>query len=373
MKVLVTCMSKSWGGMEMFTVTSCQSLQNNDYEVLLACIKDSPIDKESDKLDIRKIFFYKSSYFNVYQIIKLARFILANKIDLVHVQFSKDLWIVVPALKLVNPRIPLIFTKHLGSYISKKDFLHTWIYGRVNCATAISEVIRKNLIETTPLKEENIILIHNGVDLSRFTPKLYNPTKVRKELNLTINDFVFGMISRISPGKGHEEVILAANELVQRNENVKIVFVGTSEEKEKYHEDNLYRLIKQNNLDGKIIFTGFRKDIPELLSAFDVFLFPSRAEAFGIALIEAMAMGKPNIVCLTDGVNDIVRENETSLTFDRSDIEMLSKQMQKLISDSELRNKLASNSLIRAQDFSLENYQQKINELYSKLSMNPNK
>lgn len=373
MKILITCLSRSWGGMEMFTVTSCQSLQNNDYEVLLACIKDSPIDKESDKLGITKIYFNKSSYFNIYQIIKLARFILTNKIDLVHVQFSKDLWIVVPALKLINPRIPLIFTKHLGSYISKKDFLHKWIYGRVNCATAISEVIRKNLIETTPLKEENIMLLHNGVDLSRFTPKLYNPTKVRKELNLAINDFVFGMISRISPGKGHEEVILAANELVQRNENVKIVFVGTSEEKEKHHEEHLRSLIKQNNLHDKVIFTGFRKDIPELLSAFDVFLFPSRAEAFGIALIEAMAMGKPNIVCLTDGVNDIVRENETSLTFSRGDTEKLSEHMQKLISDSELRDKLASNSLIRAQDFSLESYQKKIDELYSKLSMNLNK
>lgn len=373
MKVLVTCLSKSWGGMEMFALASCDSLKRNNYEVALACIKNSPIDLESDQLNLSKILFRRSSYLSFSQIIKLRRFISDNQINLIHAHFSKDLWVIVPALKFFRLRMPLIFTKHLGSYIIKKDFLHKWIYGRVNCATAISEIIRKNLIETTPLKEENIMLLHNGVDLSRFTPKLYNPTKVRKELNLTTNDFVFGMISRISPGKGHEEVILATKELVQRNENVKIIFVGMSEEKEKHHEDNLYRLIKQNNLDGKIIFTGFRKDIPEFLAAFDVFLFPSRAEAFGIALIEAMAMGKPNIVCLTDGVNDIVRENETSLTFSRGDSEKLSEQMQKLIIDVELRNKLASNSLIRAQDFSLESYQKKIDELYSKLSLNTNK
>jgi glycosyltransferase involved in cell wall biosynthesis len=363
-------MSKSWGGMEMFTVTSCDSLQKYHYDVTLACIERSPIDAESDKLNLTKIRFKNPSYLSIRKIIKLARFISDNRIDLIHVHFSKDLWTVVSALILLRLKIPLVFTKHLGSFILKRDFMHRWIYRRVNCAIAISEVIRKNLIQTTPLKEEQIILLHNGVDLSRFNPKLYNRTKARKELNLLDTDFVFGMISRISPGKGHEDVIRATVKVIQKNKNVKIVFVGASEVKEKYYEEKLHSLIKHTNLNDKIIFTGFRKDIPELLSGFDAFLFPSRAEAFGIALIEAMAMGKPNIVCLTDGVIDIVHENETSLAFNRGDIDRLSEHMLSLIGDSELRDKLSVNSLSRAQDFSMENYRKKINEIYFNCAKN---
>ena len=71
-------------------------------------------------------------------------------------------------LKMASLKTPLIITKHVGSYIVKKDLMHKWLYKRVSLALAISGVIKKNLIDTTPLPEEKIILLHNAIDVDKF-------------------------------------------------------------------------------------------------------------------------------------------------------------------------------------------------------------
>jgi len=99
----------------------------------------------------------------------------------------------------------------------------------------------------------------------------------------------------------------------------------------------------------------------------DAFIFPSYAEAFGISLVEAMAMGLPNIVCNSDGVLDIIIENETSLVFERNDIKTFSENILKLRFDYELRKKLSQNCILRAREFSFEMYNKRIINLYKEL------
>lgn len=370
MRVLVTCLSRSWGGMEMFTVTFSELLSKNGYNVCLACLRNSRIDFETTHLNIQKIIFNSSSAINPTNIIRLVNYLRHNRIDLIHSHFSKDLWLIIPSLKFLHSQIPVILTKHLASFIVKNDLLHRWIYRRLNAATAISKAIQQNLIETTPLSSEKIVLLHNCIDLEKFNPTKYSKKKIRVEFNIDENEFVFGLISRLSPGKGHIEVVRAAKNLDNQIKGLKFIFVGSSEKDEEYFEVELKKMINEFLLNEYFIFTGFRKDVPEFLATFDAFLFPSRDEAFGIALIEAMAMGKPNIVCKAGGVLDIVVENETSLLFERGDIETLTNHIINLKNNKTLRMKLGKCSSERAKDFSLEKYQIQIDKLYSNLLLN---
>ncbi|MGE5439016.1 MAG: glycosyltransferase family 4 protein [Bacteroidota bacterium] len=351
--------------MEMFVISSIKLLLKEGHSVALASIENSPIDKESRRLNVKSVNF-DASPLSLKSIMLFKKTLQNEKIDLIHTHFSKDLWLIVPALKLSGLKTPVVMTKHIGSAIEKKDLLHNFIYRRLDCAIAISEVIRQNLLDTTVLGEKKVALIHNFIDINKFV-KNDDSSDLKKEFQITPSQTVIGMVGRISPGKGHEDVIEAVRVISQDEPDIKVIIVGTSQENERQYEAGLKEKVRQYGLDKYFIFTGFRKDIPELLSLFDIFLFPSHAEAFGLSLLEAMAVGLPNVVCYSDGVKDIALEDVTSLTYGRGEYEKLAGHIKNLLSNPELRTRLSENSMKRVKLFSPEVFQEKIETLYRNL------
>ncbi|MDP2365150.1 MAG: glycosyltransferase family 4 protein, partial [Ignavibacteria bacterium] len=170
MKVLYSCLSKSWGGMEMVTLTGIKQLLKKNIKVELLCVSESRLQLEANNLGIIIHPIKPGRIINPFSILKISAIINSGCYDLIHSHASKDLWLLVPALKVLNSKIPLVFTKHVGSYIVKTDFLHNKIYERVNLALAISSVIKNNLINTTSLSADKIKIIFNGVDVEKFNP-----------------------------------------------------------------------------------------------------------------------------------------------------------------------------------------------------------
>ncbi|MGE5621130.1 MAG: glycosyltransferase family 4 protein [archaeon] len=351
--------------MEMFVISSIKLLLKEGHTVSLACIENSMLDKEASGLPITRVNF-GSQNFSLKSLFLFMKTLQEGKFDLVHTHYSKDLWLIIPALKLLHLSTPAVMTKHLGSAIEKKDPLHRFIYNRLNHAIAISEVIRQNLLDTTVLGEDKVSLIHNFVDTDKFVRK-DNPKALKKEFNIGDSTTVLGLVGRISPGKGHEDVIEAVKIVSEDKPDIKVIFVGASQANEREFEAGLKSLVSRYGLDDYFIFTGFRRDVPELLSLFDIFLFPSHAEAFGLSLIEAMALGLPSVVCYSDGVKDIALENITSLTYGRKDFVKMAEHIKTLLLDTELRKRLSENSLERVKLFSSELFQEKIENLYEKL------
>lgn len=347
MKILYSCLSKSWGGMEMFTITAVQQLIRRNNEVKLLCIRDSRIHVEASAAGILTHAIKFRGYFNPFEIIKCGLMISKEEFDLIHTQASKDLWLLVPALKIFQLELPLFFTKQVGSFIEKKDFLHNKIYKRINKAFAISNVIRKNLLETTALTDTKIILLHNGIDTKKFDPEKVNGNKVRTELKISNEEIVIGMLARFSPGKGHEEFLAAAKRLNEKNGKLRFLVVGEASHGEDNYANQIKQLAAQLQI-GNILFTGFRSDTPEVLAAMDIFVFPSHSEAFGIALVEAMAMAKPSVCSNADGVLDIAIDGETSFLFENKNANDLAEKIQKLISEPGLRIKMGLEARGRA-------------------------
>ncbi|MHB8906943.1 MAG: glycosyltransferase family 4 protein [Melioribacteraceae bacterium] len=342
MRILITCLSQSWGGMEMYSLQTAELLIKSGFEVDLLCFPNSHLHIEAEKRGISTYQLEFSKYFSPIQIVKLRSILNIRRYDLIHAEATRDLWLVVPALKLASLKTPLLLTKHVGSYIIKKDFMHKWIYKRVNIALAISGVIKKNLIDTTPLPEEKIILLHNSIDVDRFNPEKTNNLIIRNGFNLADDEILIGMNARFSPGKGHEEFLYAANELNKRFKNIKYLVVGGPSKGEDSYETKIKEMASSLDLDGKVIFTGFRNDIPEILASLDIFVFPSHAEAFGLALVEAMSMKLPSVCSNSDGVLDIAVDRETSFLFQNENYHDLSKKLSELITHPESRFKLGN-------------------------------
>ena len=339
MKILYSCLSKSWGGMEMFTLTSIRKLLENNFQVELICIKESRLHIEANDLGLIIHPLKISGYLHPFSLIKLVSLLKKNDYNFIHTQASKDLWLIVPAMKIADLDTPLFFTKQMGSFIVKKDFLHTYLYKRVTIAFAISSVIMKNLIEATRLEPEKIKLMFNGVDTNRFDPSKSNRDAVRKEFNFKSDDIVIGMIGRISPGKGHEEFLKAAEIISVNQKNTKFIIVGEASHGEDEYAEKIKAMADRMNISN-LIFAGFRNDTPDVLSAMDIFVFPSHAEAFGIALIEAMAMEKPSVCSNSDGVLDISVDGVTNLLFQNKSAEDLAGKLLQLIGNENERIKM---------------------------------
>lgn len=336
--------------MEMFTLTAVHQLLKRNIEVELLCFENSRLHKEAEK---QKLIFHTSKasgYFHPLESFKLSRIIQNGKFDLIHTQASKDLWVLVPALKIIRSTIPLFLTKQVGSFIIKKDKLHRWIYNRVTYALAISEVIKRNLLDTCPLTDDKILLLHNAVDTKNFDPEKIDKQNVRKEFGFTDDEIVIGMLARFSPGKGHEEVLFAADKLSKKFSNLKFFIIGEASRGEEEYANQIKKLATDHNLKN-VVFAGFRSDTAEVLAAVNIFCFPSHAEAFGIALVEAMAMAVPSVCSSSDGVLDIAVDGETSFLFEKKNWNDLVEKLEQLISSKEKREQFGRAARERAVKF----------------------
>ena len=371
MKILYSCLSRSWGGMEMITLIFIRKLIERKYQVELLCVKESRMHIEANNLGLIIHPVKASEYFHPAAIFKIASLIKKNNYELVHTQASKDLWLLVPALKIASSKIPLFLTKQMGSFIVKRDLLHRFLYQRVTKAFAISTVIKNNLLETTPLQASKIELLYNAVDVKKFDPAKADRNKVRKEFNIAEGVIVIGMIARFSPGKGHEEFLQSAKALSSKHKNLKFIVVGEASRGEDEYANSIKSLADKLGITN-IIFAGFRSDTPDVLSAFDIFIFPSHAEAFGIALIEAMAMERASVCANADGVLDIAVDDVTNLLFQNKNAEDLASKTELLINDENKRlqmGKAARERVLKV--FDLEIITDRAIEFYNK-SLNNN-
>lgn len=145
----------------------------------------------------------------------------------------------------------------------------TWLFGEKAC------------------KNDNFFILNNAIDAKRFVLNKDVRDKKRKELQLE-DFFVVGHIGRFHPQKNHAFIIDIFKELTEKNSKMKmkLLLVGDGTLRKEIEK-------KVNNLglSDKVIFTGVRPDIPELLQAMDVFLFPSLFEGLPVTLIEAQASG----------------------------------------------------------------------------------
>lgn len=368
MKILYSCLSKSWGGMEMVTLTGIKQLLNNNIQVELLCADESRLQIEANNLGIIIHPIKSIKILNPFSILKTTSILRSGKFDMIHSHASKDLWFIVPALKILGSKIPLVFTKHVGSFIIKKDALHNLLYNRITTAIAISSVIKKNLLDTTALTQDKIKIIFNGVDLTKFDKNKADRNKLRSELNISDDIILIGMTARFSPGKGHEEFLSSANELNKKFSNLHFVIVGEASHGEDEYSNKIKQLAGNYKLNN-LTFSGYRSDMPDVLAAIDIFIFPSHAEAFGVALIEAMALAKPSVSAGSDGVLDITIDGETGLFFKPRDSNDLTEKLTILISDPEKRKILSNNAEKRVKEvFDLELITQQTIKIYSELA-----
>jgi glycosyltransferase involved in cell wall biosynthesis len=368
LKILFSCFSRSWGGLEIQALEEATLVARAGYQVWMACSRDTRMHHELARTTLRLLPLRVSGYVHPGAILRLRSFLSRNGIDIIHCQLSKDIATLVPAMKLTGRRIPIVLSRRMGSYVSKKDPFHRFTYAHVSKVLAISEVIHRNVLETTPLGPERVETFHHSIDMARFSLSSMNRSTVRDEFHFLPHHIVIGFVGRFSPGKGHEEFLSAARILVGRYSLARFLIVGEASHGEKDYELQIRQMSHRLGLDDVVTFAGFRDDIPAVMASFDIFAFPSHAESFGAVLIEAMAMERPVVSTDCDGVLDIVVNGETGLFVPPRNADELAAKLALLIDDPGLRDTMGKAGRTRvAHHFNQQDHAAKLTQIYRSL------
>jgi len=300
-------------------------------------------------------------------VFRLRRWIRRERVDVVHVHYAKDLWVLSPALG-GNPAVPLVLTKHIGTLKAKRDPLHRFLYRRVDCIAAISEVIRRNVAATHPVPPECVVTIPNGVDTALFRVAAADRRAVRTAFGFPPDATVIGIAGRLNWWKGYREFLFSAEHLLRSNPGLWFLAVGGATFREEREAEAIRALARQLDLKGRMIFAGYRDDMPSCYAAMDLFVYPAYAEAFGLVLIEAMAAGLPVVSTDCDAVPEIVENGVTGDLVPARNTERLAEAVAALLADPERMRRYGRAGQNRVETwFHINRTVEQIERLYERL------
>jgi len=366
-RILKVCASRAWGGMEMSMALTAAKLRERGHAVFPVCQPDSPIEENLRGAGFDPVICDIWGKFHPDKVWQLARLVRREAIDLIHTDNSRDLFSLVPVRQL-SGRLPLVLQKHIGTGDPKNLVVHHYLYRRVDFVIAISEVIRANLLATHPLRPDQVGVVHAGIDLGRFHGDPVARARIRTELGVPDSACLVGIIGRLQKEKGHFDFIEVAQRLAPDNPETRFVMVGAPTPGWEEEAAEIRQAARDAGLGERLILAGFRTDVPALLDAMDLFLFPSHAEAYGLVVVEAMAMGLPVVAYGCDGVLDLVVSGQTGELVDLYDRDALTAVTAGLLADGERRRAMGRAGRQRVEErFTEEHMYRQLESLYDGL------
>ena len=178
------------------------------------------------------------------------------------------------------------------------------------------------------------------MDLREFDPEV-NGRVIRKEFNIGEDELIIGTVGRIDPEKGYEYFLESARIVLQDFKNIRFLVVGGAFNNSSL-ERSLYEISVEKGIDKKTIFTGYRKDIPQILASMDVVVLPSGIDACSRVLFESMAMRRPLVATNAGGTPEVVQEGVTGLLVKPGDSSEMAKCIMKLLNNKKLAEQYGS-------------------------------
>ena len=214
-------------------------------------------------------------------------------------------------------------------------------------------------------KKDRFRVIYNGVDTERFFPRPEQAAKARDEQGIPPGRIVIGSIGRLVPIKDHRTLLKAAERLLGNGKDIHVLIVGAGPELK-----GLQTHVRESStLQGRVSFAGASDNIPELLSAMDIFVLPSISEGMSNTILEAMASGVPVIAGCTGGNPELISEERCGRLFTPRDDAGLAEEIAYLTNNAQLRAALGSAGRDRViHDFSLARMIAQYRDLYFELA-----
>jgi glycosyltransferase involved in cell wall biosynthesis len=359
MRILQISSAGSFGGGERHFVDLTNGLARRGHDLHVALVPQSPlishlkIDSNNIlKLPLRNALDISSAW-------KLRKFARVRQIEIIHAHLARDYPLAALAAGR-SGRAKLVLTRHVLFSLSS---VHRLTKRRVARVIAVSEGVAENLSQQNIFDADQISVIRHGIDLDRFHLR---DSLGAPDSNTTLR---VGMLGELSAVKGQKDFVRAAAIVVPQTDHVKFVIAGRDNSANGKNRKEVEALIKELNLTDRIELIDSIEDVPAFLSRLDVFVSAARSEAFGLAIVEAMACGVPVVATMTPGALEIIEDNQTGRLVPVREAAEMARALSELLSDSAKRKVLAENARGKvAERFSLERMLGETEQLYRDIS-----
>lgn len=269
--------------------------------------------------------------------VRLARFIRRSHVSVIHgTEKPRDAFYAVLLAKATGAKAVV----HLHVKLTERySWMAKWAVRHADAVIGVSPFVAESAVGMGA-RRANVFSVVNGLDPKAWDPNLSGRC-IRSELGIPAADVVFMISARIFEWKGHRELIQAFAKLHRSRPDSWLLIVGEDDPRahpgKRPFTPELKMLAKNLGVQDRVIFTGFRQDVAQLLAASDVFAMPTFEEPCAVAFLEAMAMGLPVIATKSGGTDSMVVDGETGVLVEHGDISALAHAMETLAADPELR------------------------------------
>lgn len=360
--------AKTFGGGERHLIDLCRGLRARGHEIFIVVRPSCEWSEKFDFVPPENIFHASiRNSFGIFSAKKIANFANKNNIEIIHAHVGRD-YIPASISCRISKETRFVLTRHV--LFSMKPF-HKFALSNVQKAIAVSSAVRSNLENIFPRKK--ITTIPNGISIS--DENLQNWKKLREEFrsshNIPFDAKVVGTMGELKELKGQRDFILAANEIVKTLPETYFVIVGKDYSMNHTFRRELKRLVKVFGLEKKFLFLDWIDETPEFFSALDVYVSPSHSESFGLAILEAMMLGKAVVSTETDGARELLQDNFSGRLVKIKEPFDLSETICDLLKDEGLCESLGKNARKTAlEKFSLERMIEQTEKVYEEVMQN---
>ncbi|MBI3402935.1 MAG: glycosyltransferase [Acidobacteria bacterium] len=271
-------------------------------------------------------------------IARLARWLRGRRVDVVQTHLVDGGIVGLAAARLA--RVPLVvLTRHHTSEIEMIGTrLHGWcdrlLTSRADRVVVLSQAVKTHMVRREGASPDKIEVIYQGFDFDALSATDDDRRRVRADLGLG-DAFVIGCVARFFRTKGHPYLLGAARELARDIPNLKVLLLGGGD------REAIEAMVRGQGLADRVIFAGYRRDVPACMRAMDVVVHPSLTEAFCQTVVEALAAGAPLVATNVAAAPEVVTDGVHGLLVPRADAHAIAAAVLRLYRDPALGRRMA--------------------------------
>ena len=332
--------ARTWRGGEQQLVYLVEGLRDRGHNNFVACQPNSILAEKLSSRGVTVITLPMRGEWDIFAAVRLAKIIRRHNIQIIHLHTAHAHTLGSLAAK-VTPGCKVIVSRRVDFHIHSSVKYKLGIDRIIAVSEGIKSVLVKDGVPTG-----KISVIYDGVDLSKFN-NLRSADYLYREFALKKGAPIIGIVAALAPHKHHQNFLAAAKIVKGEFPAARFLIVGEGELKKELKE-----LCRKLELYNEVIFCGFREDIPELVSIFDIFVLSSYLEGMGSSLLEAMALAKPIVATNTGGIPEVVKHGLNGLLVPPRDSEALAKAIIDLLKDEEKRKEMGLEGRDMVREFS---------------------
>ena len=302
MRILHISSARHYSGTERHIVDLCRGLRERGHEVFVALRPSSNWQQRLEFLPPENILHVSvRNSFGILSAMKIADFVRENEIDIVHAHVARD-YIPASVACLAVKRANFVLTRHMLSPL--KPF-NKFALKNLAKAIGVSSFVGGELRTVFP--HSKVVVIPNGLDVE--VENRSDPLSLRQQFRafhgIPEDAMLVGTLGDLREAKGQRDLVLAAAEVIKQIPECRFVITGLDNTRDKSFRRELRRISRVLGLEDRVLWLDWLEDTDAFYSAIDVFVSPSHAESFGLAILEAMIRGVPVVATATQGAREL--------------------------------------------------------------------